>query len=413
MVLKMSKNLYLHIGIWKTGTTAIQQYLYDNHKALSSAGIYYPEISSNHGFLASAFHPNPKDFIVAKSMNLAGDALVNWHASSLKAFEAGIKRNNTTIVSSEFLLDLPFENIHKLKGYLEYLFDQMTLIVYVREPVDHVSSAISEQLKHGHYGLKRALEIHSNAREFEKIKNWCDIFSNKDILLRPYSKKAFLNDSLVDDFLECLFPSGLPGNLTLGKASRKQEKNPSLSHAAVLIADKLQGITPQSSSLGGNLKYIQNIRGIKYKVPRATAKLVKENSDPFIKSLKESYGLQLDYEEISEDSAEVWADETLMSIAELINQLSARCTALTTENLRYKALEASRNKKPKLAEQYFLEAISQGEDFAVFRDYSIFLDAKGENVKALEYCDRAIELAPERTWLKTLREKLLQSAGGQ
>lgn len=36
------KTIYLHIGIGKTGTSAIQQGLYNNRKKLYEAGFYFP-----------------------------------------------------------------------------------------------------------------------------------------------------------------------------------------------------------------------------------------------------------------------------------------------------------------------------------------------------------------------------------
>ena len=36
------KNLYLHIGLHKTGSTSIQHYLFDNRAALLKHGWYYP-----------------------------------------------------------------------------------------------------------------------------------------------------------------------------------------------------------------------------------------------------------------------------------------------------------------------------------------------------------------------------------
>ena len=83
----MNKIIFLHIGIWKTGTTTIQKTLYQNREILLEKGVCYPDLSYNHTFLASTFHDSPNDFVVAKSHRLSGDALDQWHRDSLKKFE--------------------------------------------------------------------------------------------------------------------------------------------------------------------------------------------------------------------------------------------------------------------------------------------------------------------------------------
>ncbi len=40
----MKKKLYLHIGMGKTGTTALQHFFWENRKALASRDICYPNL---------------------------------------------------------------------------------------------------------------------------------------------------------------------------------------------------------------------------------------------------------------------------------------------------------------------------------------------------------------------------------
>ncbi len=48
----MKKKLYLHIGMGKTGTTALQNFFWENRKALASHDICYPK----RGTMANAHH---------------------------------------------------------------------------------------------------------------------------------------------------------------------------------------------------------------------------------------------------------------------------------------------------------------------------------------------------------------------
>ena len=40
----MKKKLYLHIGMGKTGTTALQHFFWDNRDILAAKGICYPKV---------------------------------------------------------------------------------------------------------------------------------------------------------------------------------------------------------------------------------------------------------------------------------------------------------------------------------------------------------------------------------
>ena len=80
------------------------------------AGVCYPDIGSNHAFLASAFHDKPESFIVAKSNRFSGKDLSNWHESSLRQFKAVVSEADISIVSSEFLLDLSRKGLQHLKA---------------------------------------------------------------------------------------------------------------------------------------------------------------------------------------------------------------------------------------------------------------------------------------------------------
>lgn len=401
------RTLYLHIGVWKTGTTTIQKTLFKNANALGNQGVYYPSISPNHTFLPSAFHPHPENFIVAKSRRIFGENLTAWHKEALKNFEQQSAAYHTTIVSSEFLLDLPPESLVTLKNYLHSIFEKIKVIVYLRDPVGHLSSAINEQVKQGHYGLDTAYRIHGEAKEYEKVSNWISTYGNENIIARPFFKDAFVNGNIIDDFLWCVFQDTAP---TL--KSIEAEHNKSLSHAAVLIADRLASFAPAFSRQRGHSDYLFEIKGRPYQAPEALRNQVRASTACLVEKLERDFGISLSSGlRAQEPPSEIWSEETVDSIARLLNRFSLENTQLESENARLLAQLAMKAGQAEVAEQHLKKAVRSGQNFEAFRDYAVFLKKQGRYLEAIPMCEAAIRLDDSKPWPKKLLEELIALAG--
>lgn len=142
-------------------------------------------------------------------------------------------------------------------------------------------------------------------------------------------------------------------------------------------------------------------------MPPDVSRVVMERSSDNIKILQRDFGLKLE-EEDKLNSREIWSDETITSIAELLLHFSSRSAELNSENNRLKAREASRDNNINEAEVLFKKAVNFGDNFAAFRDYSVFLRSQERFDDALVWCEKAITIAPERKWLKELRGEILE-----
>jgi len=403
---KKSK-IFMHIGIWKTGTTSIQKTLYQNRQLLNQNNIYYPEISENHTFLASAFHHAPEEMIVSKSMGLSGENLNQWHQESLNKFEKGIEAFDTAIVSSEFLLDLSSEKIIELKQYLEKFYKEVYVIVYIRHPINHISSAINEQIKQGHYGLSKAYEIHSHGWEYKKVYEWAKVYQEK-LIMRPFEREQFLNHDIVDDFLSIVFNTEkIP---LLEKLT--QEQNKSLSYPAVLLADSLQKFAPSFSHQRAVTEYLFDIEGIPYTALKAVKEKLLANTEKYMTFFYNRYHLFFvnEYRVVDADidCQDIWTEKTLLSLSKILNQYALEKTILESENARLEALLHQKEEK-EIAEDYFKKSIKSGKNFAAFRDYAIFLKEAQRYEEALFYCNKAIMLQKDRPWLYELKNKILEA----
>jgi len=397
--------LYLHIGFWKTGTTTIQDSMFLNRDILAEFGICYPSLSKNHTFLASAFHPTPENFIVARSKSLASRELNEWHISSLEKFEKEIEGFKKVIVSSEFLLDLPEKAIVNLYEYLLKKFSKVFIVVYLRDPVSHLCSSINEQVKQGHYSLDKAYEIHSRGVEYKKLKNWIKVYGEDNVKVRVLESSLLKGSNLLEDFLSVVDEDCL----ILSKHGRN--KNRTLSHAAILIANELAIKFPSFSKERGKTDYLHEIRGVGYKAPLDLQKEVyKEHSEDY-NYYRTLVGENKKFEPVflENKSEDVWSRTTICSIAEILNDFSNKLAELNRTNLLLEARLLQSQGKNAEALKKFRILIERKEDFEVFRDFANFLYNQSILDEALIMCDKAISLKPDREWPRKLRKSILES----
>ena len=121
--MRKCKKLILHIGVHKTGTTAIQTFLYENREALNKQGFYMPD------FLFCAEH-KPVELrysIIEKEENKTraylGDIID--HAKKLSC--------DTVIISDEDYCKTNEYDLSDVKIFNEF-FDQIEVLMYCRRP---------------------------------------------------------------------------------------------------------------------------------------------------------------------------------------------------------------------------------------------------------------------------------------
>jgi tetratricopeptide (TPR) repeat protein len=373
---------------------------------LAEQNILYPSISPNHPFLVAAFHHDKNNFIPAKHMGLKDEVLKKWYESKLSIFQQEVLSYKSTILSSEFFLDLHIDKIKELKLYLEHIFDQISVIVYVRHPIDHLSSAINEQIKQGHYNLDTAYHLHSDGREYKKILDWVNIFGEKHIILRPFEREQFINNDILNDFLTTASAAHLIDKIKKPKTN----ENITLTYPAIEIANQLLKFAPSFSSKRNSTKYLHEINGIKYTAPKEIKDEIMRNTEPYLKKFKK-LGLTFHKKyEYGNDPVctEIWSENTIESIAVILNDYTGKISFLESENARLNAL-LQKGRNLDLAEDYFRNAIATGRNFAAFRDYAVFLMEGQRYNEALQYCNKAIKLENNRPWLYELKNKIAEA----
>ncbi|WP_157944598.1 hypothetical protein [Mangrovicella endophytica] len=186
--------LVIHIGIHKTGTSALQGFLHTNRERLRDRGIWYepPEGHKNHTLRVFEFRPgetySPDAF--RARLNVAADEGCPVY-----------------LMSSEVFVQRPFDIeafAHSIDGF------ETEVIAYLRAPDDFVVSAYNQTVR-GKNARTIPLrdKIGPDPTYRRQLSNW--MRSQWELTLAPYDRKQWPNGSIFLDFLSMLhvLPDGL------------------------------------------------------------------------------------------------------------------------------------------------------------------------------------------------------------
>jgi len=190
------KTVYLHIGMHKTATTAIQVCLRENQKALASLGYAMPRSGASgttHNNIAFSIRNLPRYDPEKGGIDELVDEL---STSSYDRF----------IISAEALDHLNGEQIGLLRQKLSN-FD-FKIVVFLRRQVEWLQSEWSEMVKLRFYQNDFATWIEQRTAEdrrlhyFEFLEKWSNIFDRENVRVRVYERGLYRERNVFLDFLE-------------------------------------------------------------------------------------------------------------------------------------------------------------------------------------------------------------------
>ena len=148
----------VHIGAEKTGSTSIQEYLYDNISLLSNAGFYYycSSVYKNSRALPAYCMDDHiyDDFLRNKGIRSV-QKKIDFKHEFLKNFSAEMKsvpkKIHTVIISSEHLHSRlrSQEEVGNVRELLSPFFSDVKIVCYIREQVRTCTSLYSTAIKIG------------------------------------------------------------------------------------------------------------------------------------------------------------------------------------------------------------------------------------------------------------------------
>lgn len=192
----------LHLGMPKTGTTALQDALIELNPALRERGILYPLLRTrlpNHNFLSLLTGNERKmNGLFRDFIRKDPDYLTQTIPKAWKDLESQIKeaQPRKLILSAEMLFAaLPFEKENPLKEKLQELSTDIRLIAYFRRPSRQYLSAVQQRLKNAYtISPPSPMNVRRHVELWEKSMN-CSLTA------LCYDRDALIGGDITTDFL--------------------------------------------------------------------------------------------------------------------------------------------------------------------------------------------------------------------
>ncbi|WP_298637069.1 hypothetical protein [uncultured Umboniibacter sp.] len=211
----MKPNLVLHIGTEKTGTTSIQNFLELNRANFLKRGFFIPSSlgKGNHRKLVAAIQDFDKwgdDFFDEHSIStLEKRREFSFSViSALKTELSAVDENtHTVIISSEHFQSRisRYSELTNLKALCDELFDNVSIVCYVREQATLYESTYSTIIKSGsanNFGEIDVNQMVGNSYYNYRLllEPWANIFHKNSLNIREFSTSRFRAQDLLQDF---------------------------------------------------------------------------------------------------------------------------------------------------------------------------------------------------------------------
>lgn len=198
---KSVKVCHLHIGMHKTGSSSIQEYLEQNRDNLG-VGCYYANLgASNHtSALSYALLKNPFQDHEISSSGLS-DVKITANAEFFKnKLNLALAEEYTEIIfSAEGFVKLSILELESFKTLLSKFVDDIRVYCYIREPLSYMESAFQQIVK---FDLVQPSDLAICPNYELKFKKFETVFGK--VNYRFFSKKNLVGGDVVKDFCDWL-----------------------------------------------------------------------------------------------------------------------------------------------------------------------------------------------------------------
>lgn len=184
---------YIHIGMQKTGSSAIQAFLARNHAVLRAKGYTYPDAPA----FDQAYETSAGNALRLSSWFDRGDR------STVHHYLKELCEHPNVVLSSEALFttvadvgDLFFE------AFAPY---DVRLICYVRRQDALLASSYNQLVKNHGYCDPPSPRLAAHLPDAHSVLMSCRRYlDDQNIIVRPYEQQQFIGGTIYSDFLSCL-----------------------------------------------------------------------------------------------------------------------------------------------------------------------------------------------------------------
>lgn len=305
--------IILHVGMHKTGTTSIQNTLFNttNNKLLEKKDYLYPlSWPNNHSIpIFSAFCDYPENYHINIKKGYSITEITNINKQYLESLKMEIAKREQSklIISGEDISVLSIDNLNDFKKYLKSISTNdvsIKVVVYVRDPVSWSASVIQQRIKGGTTYQNSLLDLRADLKNyfFNILNKFIQVFGKESINIYAFEEAVKHKYGPVGYFLSTLgFNNQEISQFNIIKA------NESISFIAADIISFINEKIPMIEDGKLNAKrtpndfsYFSVIKGPKFDLPFNVKKELFQCCKEDIKWLKENFGI--DYSKIPQVS---------------------------------------------------------------------------------------------------------------
>lgn len=215
-------HLILHIGPFKTGSTSIQMALDKGHKDILAQGcLYYHKPKFRERSLSTLYTRENLDVEAdMKAFFGSKEKVLDWSRNCWLEFEemAASGKYDIAILSSEHLSGFAIDPT-PLIARLKAIFNKITVLFYVRDPVALFASSIQQRIRGGHKmrELPSLLDYTFPARR--QIDRYIALVGIENCVVRNFSRSNLVDGDVVADFIATVSKIARPITLPLARAN--------------------------------------------------------------------------------------------------------------------------------------------------------------------------------------------------
>lgn len=317
---KKFNRIVFHVGPDKTGSTAIQNALFQNRSFLLTKGVMYSSGQMLNDKLLRMHFLNDKHLAsILSGTNQSDDGVKAKSNRYIKRLKDEIAQSNATelILSHEGFVHLDTSELSELQGFLMGFTDNIEIIFYVREPVAYAKSAMSQRVKTG----RHAWGINPPYIRYRQyLSNLVTVFGKEQVKPRVYSRELFPGGDVVRDFLSFL-PITEAEQLSIVD-NTNFKGNPSLPHKGLWVGDRVVALLGKQIPSANQFKeiFVPELMAIgegKIKLSKRQVHELDALSLEHTQFLKDTFAITLEPKksERYEDSVEAFSDRELTQLA--------------------------------------------------------------------------------------------------